>query len=203
MEGAGQGRLKDKCSQKGAQRPFRFNEERPSDQRNPASPQDQTWIWRTSPDGGQTQDAQRSQRCRAKANGCTLGISTRRHAGPSSARAQRRAPSNNPNPASQVTQQEVEREVHRFGPTSNVWVAKNPAGFAFVVRPLAASTPLRPRQPSSALVASSASPPCAFAAAAPRRRLALAVSRPSPPQHVCVCVWSAGLALVARSSVPA
>lgn len=57
MEGAGQGRLKDKCSQKGAQRPFRFNEERPSDQRNPASPQDQTWIWRTSPDGGQTRRA--------------------------------------------------------------------------------------------------------------------------------------------------
>ena len=37
---------------------------------------------------------------------------------------------------SQVTQEELESEVKRFGPTSNVWVAKNPAGFAFVVRPL-------------------------------------------------------------------
>ena len=40
---------------------------------------------------------------------------------------------------SQVTQEELEREVRRFGPTSNVWVARNPAGFAFVVRPLAPS----------------------------------------------------------------
>lgn len=31
-----------------------------------------------------------------------------------------------------VTQQELEREVNRFGETKNVWVAKNPAGFAFV-----------------------------------------------------------------------
>lgn len=38
---------------------------------------------------------------------------------------------------SQVTQEELEREVRRYGPTSNVWVARNPAGFAFVVRPLA------------------------------------------------------------------
>ena len=32
----------------------------------------------------------------------------------------------------QVTQQELEREVNRFGETKSVWVAKNPAGFAFV-----------------------------------------------------------------------
>ena len=32
----------------------------------------------------------------------------------------------------QVTQQELEREVNRFGETKSVWVAKNPSGFAFV-----------------------------------------------------------------------
>lgn len=32
----------------------------------------------------------------------------------------------------QMTQQELEREVNRFGVTKSVWVAKNPAGFAFV-----------------------------------------------------------------------
>ena len=32
------------------------------------------------------------------------------------------------------SQQEVEEECKRFGPVASVWVARNPPGFAFVVR---------------------------------------------------------------------
>ena len=77
----------------------------------------------------------------------------------------------------QVTQQELEREVLKFGPASSVWVARNPAGFAFVVRPLATtradSTHHRPRR----RVSLAASPPrrCLATASPPLPR------RPSPP----------------------
>ena len=33
-----------------------------------------------------------------------------------------------------VTQDEVDAECRRFGKLASVWVARNPAGFAFVVR---------------------------------------------------------------------
>ena len=70
---------------------------------------------------------------------------------------------------SQVAQEELESEVKRFGPTFNVWVAKNPAGFAFVVRPLAPSASLL-------VLATRAS----LALVCPRRHV-LAAAVPSPP----------------------
>ena len=59
-----------------------------------------------------------------------------------------RAPAASDPAPSQVTQEELEIEMKRFGSTSNVWVARQPAGFAFVVRPLSLHPhPPHPRCP--------------------------------------------------------
>jgi len=39
-----------------------------------------------------------------------------------------------------VQQSELEDECRKFGKTTNVWVARNPPGFAFIVRSRSAST---------------------------------------------------------------